>query len=432
MKKKIKSDDKKYIWHPFTKLSNDYDPLVISSARDDKLVDIDGKEYLDLISSWWVNIHGHGKKEIIQAIDKQLQKFEHVLFADFTHRPAVDLAKELASILPQNLSKVFYSDNGSTAVEIAMKIAIQYWSNIGEKKNKFVSMTGGYHGDTFGAMSVGFSSGFYNPFEDVIQKQFFIPFPEYWSGKNDIERDEKIALEETEKVIDKNGKRIAAVIIEPIIQGASGMRICRTEFLDKVLKKFKDSGIMIIFDEVMTGFGRTGKMFAADYLKIKPDIICLAKSLTGGYLPLAATVFDKKIHDNFFGGDISKAFLHGHSYTANPVACASALASLDLFKKENTLKKIKKISLIHKECLEKISKKSSVSKVRTIGSIAAFDFNKIDVKYGSKESDILKKKFLEKGLLLRPLGNTIYIMPPYCIEENSLYDCYQKIIEILG
>ena len=182
----------------------------------------------------------------------------------------------------------------------------------------------------------------------------------------------------------------------------------------------------------MTGFGRTGKMFAADYLKIKPDIICLAKSLTGGYLPLAATVFDKKIHDNFFGGDISKAFLHGHSYTANPVACASALASLDLFKKENTLKKIKKISMIHKECLEKISKKTSVSKVRTIGSIAAFDYNKIDTKYGSKESEILKKKFLENGLLLRPLGNTIYIMPPFCIEENSLYNCYQKIIEILG
>ena len=432
MKKKIKFEDKKYIWHPFTKLSNDYDPLVISSAKDDKLIDIDGKEYFDLISSWWVNIHGHGKKEIIQAIDKQLQKFEHVLFADFTHKPAVDLAKELVSILPKNLSKVFYSDNGSTAVEIAMKIAIQHWSNVGKKKNKFVSMTGGYHGDTFGAMSVGFSSGFYKPFEDVIQKQFFIPFPEYWNGKNDIERDEKIALEETEKIIDKNGKKIAAVIIEPIIQGASGMRICRTEFLDKVLKKFKDSGIMIIFDEVMTAFGRTGKMFAADYLKIKPDIICLAKSLTGGYLPLAATVFSEKIHDNFFGGDISKAFLHGHSYTANPVACASALTSLNLFKKENTFKKIKKISLIHNECLEKISKKNNVSKVRTIGSIAAFDYNKIDVKYGSKESEILKKKFLDNGLLLRPLGNTIYIMPPYCIEENSLYECYEKIIEILS
>ena len=431
MKKKIKSDDKKYIWHPFTKLSNDYDPLVISSARDDKLIDIDGKEYFDLISSWWVNIHGHGKKEIIKAINNQLQKFEHVLFADFTHKPAVDLAKDLVSILPKNLSKVFYSDNGSTSVEIAMKIAIQYWSNIGEKKNKFVSMTGGYHGDTFGAMSVGFSSGFYKPFEDVIQKQFFIPFPEYWNGKNDIERNEKIALEETEKIIDKNGKSIAAVIIEPIIQGASGMRVCRTEFLEKVLKKFKDSGIIIIFDEVMTGFGRTGKMFAADYLNIKPDIICLAKSLTGGYLPLAATVFSKEIHDNFFGGDISKAFLHGHSYTANPVACASALASLDLFKKEDTLKKVKKISLIHKECLEKIKKKSSVSKVRMIGSIAAFDYNKVDTKYGSKGSETLKKKFLDCGLLLRPLGNTIYIMPPYCIEENSLNNCYEKIIEIL-
>jgi adenosylmethionine-8-amino-7-oxononanoate aminotransferase len=433
MKKKIKSDDKKYIWHPFTKLSNDYDPLVISSAYDEKLVDVDGKEYIDLISSWWVNTHGHCRKEIISAITKQMEKFEQVLFADFTHQPATQLAEMLISILPKNLKKVFYSDNGSTSVEVAMKIAIQYWYNIGKKKKKkFVSMKGGYHGDTFGAMSVGFSSGFYKPYEDVLEKQFFTSYPEIWNGKNDIESIEKKALYDADDILNKYGGEIAALIIEPIIQGAAGMRICRKEFLDKFLQKFKDAGIIIIFDEVMTGFGRTGKMFASDYLSVKPDIMCLAKSLTGGYLPLAATIFSDHIHDNFFSDDLSKAFLHGHSYTANPIACAAAISSLKIFKEEKTIEKIKKISSIHKQCLEELSKKADVSKVRFIGSVAAFDYNKINKNYGSKDGEILKKKFLEKGLLLRPLGNTIYLMPPYCIDEKILYESYEKIIEILN
>ena len=431
-KKQILAKDKKFLWHPFTQSSFSEDPIIISSAKDEILFDIEGKEYIDLISSWWINTHGHCRNEMVNSVFNQSKKFEQVLFAGFTHHPAVDLAARIVDILPKNLSRVFYSDNGSTSVEIAMKVAIQYWHNLGKKKTKFVAFSGGYHGDTFGAMSVGKTTGFYKPFEDILHKNSFIPFPEDWLGNNQLEESERLAMNAAYKIVEKEKDKIAAVILEPLVQGAGGMKICRKEFLDKLVKIFKDQGILVIFDEVMTGFGRTGKMFATDHLTMKPDIICLAKSLTGGYLPLAATVFDKKIHDNFFGGDISKAFLHGHSYTANPVACASALVSLDLFKKENTLKKIKKISLIHKECLEKISKKSSVSKVRTIGSIAAFDFNKIDVKYGSKESDTLKKKFLEKGLLLRPLGNTIYIMPPYCIEENSLYDCYQKIIEILG
>ncbi len=433
MKRQIKNYDKKFIWHPFTKISNSYDPIVISSAYDEKLVDIDGKEYIDLISSWWVNTHGHCRKEIVGAITKQMEKFEQVLFADFTHQPATQLAEMLISILPKNLKKVFYSDNGSTSVEIAMKIAIQYWYNIGaNKKKKFVSMKGGYHGDTFGAMSVGFSSGFYKPYKDVVEKQFFTSYPEIWNGKNDIESIEKKALCDADDILNKHGNEIAALIIEPLIQGAAGMRICRKEFLDKFLQKFRDAGIIIIFDEVMTGFGRTGKMFASDYLNVKPDIMCLAKSLTAGYLPLAATVFSDHIHDNFFSDDLSKAFLHGHSYTANPIACAAAISSLKIFKEERTIEKIKKISLIHKQCLEELSKKVNVSKIRLIGSIAAFDYNIIEKNYGSKDGEILKKKFLEEGLLLRPLGNTIYLMPPYCIDEKILYQCYEKIIEILN
>ena len=431
MEKEIKKKDKQFLWHPFTKIINEYDPIVISSAKNDILVDINGNEYVDLISSWWVNIHGHCKKEIIESIKKQSEKLEQVLFADFTHEPAVNLAEKIVDLMPKNLSRVFFSDNGSTAVEIAMKVAIQYWYNKGEKKKKFVSMTGNYHGDTFGAMSVGFSSGFYEPFKDFLIKSISIPYPDYWEGKNDIEKEELISLKTADEVLSDNKDDIAAVIFEPLIQGAGGMKVCRKEFLDKLLKKFRDAGVLIIFDEVMTGFGRTGKMFAADYLKTKPDIMCLAKSLTGGYIPLAATVFSQKIHDEFFGDDIKKAFLHGHSFTANPIACAAALTSLELFEKEQTLKKVKKISDIHCEFIKKL-KKINISKPRVLGSIAAFEYNAINQKYGSSENQELKNIFLENGLLLRPLGNTIYLMPPYCIKEETLYNCYEKIIEILS
>ena len=324
--------------------------------------------------------------------------------------------------MPKDLSRVFFSDNGSTAVEIAMKVAIQYWYNKGKQKKKFVSMTGSYHGDTFGAMSVGFSSGFYEPFKDFLIESINIPFPDYWEGKNDIEKEELISLEKADAVLSTNKNDIVAVIFEPLIQGAGGMKICRKEFLDKLLKKFKEAGVLIIFDEVMTGFGRTGKMFAADYLKTKPDIMCLAKSLTGGYIPLAATIFNKKIHDEFFGDDIKKTFLHGHSFTANPIACSAALTSIELFEKEQTLEKVEEISSIHLECMEKL-KKINISKPRVLGSIAAFEYNGIDQKYGSSDNQKLKKIFLENGLLLRPLGNTIDLMPPYCIKEKTLYNC---------
>ena len=430
MEREIKKKDKQFLWHPFTKINDQYDPIVISSAKNDILIDINGNKYVDLISSWWVNIHGHCKKEIIESIRKQSKKLEQVLFADFTHEPAVNLAEKIVKLMPKDLSRVFFSDNGSTAVEIAMKVAIQYWYNKGKQKKKFVSMTGGYHGDTFGAMSVGFSSGFYEPFKDFLSESINIPFPDYWEGKNDIEKEELISLEKADAVLSTNKNDIVAVIFEPLIQGAGGMKICRKEFLDKLLKKFKEAGVLIIFDEVMTGFGRTGKMFAADYLKTKPDIMCLAKSLTGGYIPLAATIFNKKIHDEFFGDDIKKTFLHGHSFTANPIACSAALTSIELFEKEQTLEKVEEISSIHLECMEKL-KKINISKPRVLGSIAAFEYNSIDQKYGSSDNQKLKKIFLENGLLLRPLGNTIYLMPPYCIKEKTLYNCYEKIIEIL-
>tara|TARA_B100000686_G_C16727989_1_gene938920 strand:- start:145 stop:1443 length:1299 start_codon:yes stop_codon:yes gene_type:complete len=431
MKKRIQKLDKNNLWHPFSQSKNFIDPIIIETAKNEKLTDIDGNDYVDLISSWWVNTHGHCKKEIVESINFQANKLEQVLFSGLTHNPAVTLANELLNILPNNLSKVFYSDNGSTAVEIAMKVAIQYWYNLGEKKKKFVALKGGYHGDTFGSMSVGFSSGYYEPFKDFLLESRFIPYPEFWNGNNEIEENESYSFEQADKILTENNDDIAAIIIEPLVQGASGMKMSRKCFVNELVKKFQNAGILVIFDEVMTGFGRTGKMFATDYLDVKPDIMCLAKSLTGGYIPLAATIFSQKIHQAFCDDDIKKAFLHGHSYTANPVGCSAAIASINLFDKEKTISKIKKISEIHKECLLELSKKLNVSKIRCLGSIAAFDLNKFDKAYGSDDGEKLKKKFLENGLLIRPIGNTIYLMPPYCIEEDCLYDCYEKIIKIL-
>ena len=430
-KKQILAKDKKFLWHPFTQSSFSEDPIIISSAKDEKLFDIEGKEYIDLISSWWINTHGHCRNEMVNSVFNQSKKFEQVLFAGFTHHPAVDLAARIVDILPKNLSRVFYSDNGSTSVEIAMKVAIQYWHNLGKKKTKFVAFSGGYHGDTFGAMSVGKTTGFYKPFEDILHKNSFIPFPEDWWGNNQLEESERLAMNAAYKIVEKEKGKIAAVILEPLVQGAGGMKICRKEFLDKLVKMFKDSGILVIFDEVMTGFGRTGKMFATDHLTTKPDIICLAKSLTGGFIPLAATVFSEEIHKVFVDTNFCKTFLHGHSFSANPVACAAALSSLNLFNEDKTFIKIEEISKIHNDCLKKISKLQNISKIRKLGTIAAFDFKNISDRYGSLESHEMRKKFLENGLLLRPLGNTIYFMPPYCIKKENLINSYEKLIEIL-
>lgn len=430
-KKQILAKDKKFLWHPFTQSSFSEDPIIISSAKDEKLFDIEGKEYIDLISSWWINTHGHCRNEMVDSVFNQSKKFEQVLFAGFTHHPAVELAARIVDILPKNLSRVFYSDNGSTSVEIAMKVAIQYWHNLGKKKTKFIAFSGGYHGDTFGAMSVGKTTGFYKPFEDILHKNSFIPFPEDWWGNNQLEESERLAINAAYKIVEKEKGKIAAVILEPLVQGAGGMKICRKEFLDKLVKMFKDSGILVIFDEVMTGFGRTGKMFATDHLTMKPDIICLAKSLTGGFIPLAATVFSEAIHKVFVDTNFSKTFLHGHSFSANPVACAAALSSLNLFNEDKTFIKIEEISKIHNDCLKKISKLQNISKIRKLGTIAAFDFKNISERYGSLESHEMRNKFLENGLLLRPLGNTVYFMPPYCIKKENLINSYEKLIEIL-
>ena len=396
MKKEILSKDRKFLWHPFTQFKNSSPPIVVKSARNEKIIDIDGNEYVDLISSWWVNTHGHCRNEIINEIASQAKIIEQVLFAGFTHQPAVDLAERLVNLLPSNLNKVFYSDNGSTSVEIAMKVAIQYWYNKGIKKSKFLAFKGGYHGDTFGAMSVGLTSGFYEPFKEIVNDSYFFDFPDDWFGNNQIDVLERKSIHQAEKIINDNKNEIAAVIIEPLIQGAGGMKMCRPNYLDKIVKFFKKSGIIVIFDEVMTGFGRTGKMFALDYLSEAPDILCLAKSLTAGYIPLAATVFSENIFNEFVCSDFKKTFLHGHTFTANPIACSAAIASLKLFSQDRTLKKINRIETLHKKWLNALSNTTKISKIRTLGSIAAFDINNNDLEYGSEKVEKLKKEVFGK------------------------------------
>ena len=273
-------------------------------------------------------------------------------------------------------------------------------------------------------MSVGYSSGFYGPFKDLTLDTTFIPFPETWEGDNKKYEKEKESLKFVEEILNDSPDEIAAVIIEPIIQGASGMKICDPIFLNKVLKRFKEKNIIIIFDEVMTGFGRTGKMFAMEHIVTKPDIVCIAKSLTAGYIPLAATIFSENIHNEFVDTDFKKTFLHGHSFTANPLGCSVAIASLKIFERNNVLNKVSQIEKIHKKGLDFLKSNIKVSKTRLIGSIAAFDLIGTDRKYGSKIGIKIREQFLKKGLLIRPIGNTIYLMPPYCIDNKTLENVY--------
>ncbi len=427
-KKKILELDDKYIWHPYSQKKNEGDPLVITSGKDDKVIDIDGNEYYDLISSWWVTTHGHCNLKISDAIKNQLKQLEQIIFSGFTHEPAVKLAEILTSKLPKNISRVFYSDNGSTSVEIALKVAYQFWYNQGEKqRKKFLALKGGYHGDTFGAMSVGFSSGFYEPFTDMVLKNDFIPCPYTWQGDNEIFEKEKASLDNVDALIDKMEEQIAAVIIEPLVLGASGMKIYRTQYLDKLVEKFKEKNILVIFDEVLTGFGRTGEMFALDHLVSKPDIVCLAKGLTAGYIPLAATIFSDEIHKYFVNNDFSKTFLHGHSFTANPISCAAAIASMQIFKKEKTIEKVKLQEKYHQEGLKLLKLNSKVSHLRQIGGISAFDIMGHKNQYGSKIGNKLRENFLRKGFIIRPLGNTLYLMPPYCTKKETLENVYLEI-----
>ncbi len=437
--------DQRHVWHPFCQEQTAPPALPVVRGHGASLFLEDGREILDLASSWWVNVHGHCHPAIAQALADQARTLEHVIFAGFTHAPAASLAEALVRALPRSLEKgtgldrVFYSDNGSTAVEAALKMAFQSWRNRGERRRTlFLAFEGAYHGDTFGAMSVGRSSGFYGPFEDVLLKVRFTPFAETWLDSDEkddagVQARESAALADLDAILDLDGARLAGFIAEPLVQGASGMRMCRPQFLRAVCERVAARGIPVILDEVMTGFGRTGTLFAMEQAGVVPDLVCLSKGLTGGFLPLAATVASTAIYETFLGQDFSTAFAHGHSYTANPLGCAAALASLALFESEGTLTRIAAIRQANLGWLAEAARLPGVNRPRALGSIAAVNLGSGDggCDYHSSLGPKLKARFLELGLLVRPLGNVVYLMPPACITPHELARAHALVLEVL-
>ena len=406
--------DEKHIWHPFTQMQTAEKPLAIVKGKGSLLFDKEGNTYIDAISSWWVNLHGHCHAYLAEKVKEQMLNLEHVVFAGCTHQPAANLCGRLKKHLPTNQEKFFFSDNGSSAVEIALKMVIQYWHNKGENRKRFLALDGAYHGDTFGAMSAGARGLFSAPFNSYLFEVTHLPFP---TERNVLEN-LKIELEKGE---------VACFIFEPLVQGAAGMRMYSPEILDKMIELCQEYGVMCIADEVMTGFGRTGTTFAVNQLENKPDLMCMSKGLTGGTLPMSITTCSQEIYDAFLSNDLTKAFLHGHSFTGNPVGCAVSLASLDLLEKEECKKNIQQIIFSHQSFAKEIENHPKIVNLRKTGTILAIELKDDTSGYESDLRTKLYKHFLSEGILIRPLGNVIYILPPYCITKEELYKIYSAI-----
>jgi len=405
--------DRAHVWHPYTQMQTAPPPQPIVRGEGVYLYTEDGRRLLDGISSWWVNIHGHSHPALNAALAAQASRLEHVMFAGCTHPPAVDLAERLVSILPSGLTRVFYSDNGSTAVEVAVKLAAQYWINRGEPRRRtFVALHHAYHGDTVGAMSVSDDSIFTRAFASLL-------FP--------VTRVQGADVEQTLGAL---GDTAAAVIIEPMLQGAGGMIMWPADFVAGVRRLCDRFGVLMIADEVLTGFGRTGRMFACEHAHVSPDIICLSKALTAGYLPLGATVTTDAVYDTFLSTDRTRTFFHGHSFTANPLACAVALASLDLFATERTLDSVQRLETQLHAGLAPMRALPIVGDVRVLGGVGVIELANTGG-YLDEIGPRLAAAFLERGLLLRPLGNVLYFMPPYVITEEQTAWAIGQIAEVL-
>ena len=425
--------DAAVLWHPYTQMKTRPAPLEIERAQGVWLYTTDGRKILDGISSWWVNIHGHSHPKLNEALAAQARELEHVIFANCTHRPAVELAERLVAALPRGLTRVFYSDNGSTAVEVAMKMAWQYWRNAGEaKRDTFITLHGAYHGDTVGAMSASEDSVFTRAFEGMLFRVARADSPYCFRCPVGLKRETCAVdcLESLEALLEELDSRAAAVLIEPMLQAAGGMIVWPAEFLRDVRTLCDRYGTVMIADEVMTGFGRTGKMFACEHAGVSPDIICLSKGLTAGYMPLGATVATERIYEAFLSDDRGKTFFHGHSYTANPLACAVGIASLKLFDEEKTLERVARMERQVRAGLENFRGMNGVADVRGIGGVGVIELG--GGGYLDEMGPRISAAFLERGLLLRPLGNVVYFMPPYCISEDETAWCLEQIGEVLA
>jgi adenosylmethionine-8-amino-7-oxononanoate aminotransferase len=414
-------DDLNNIWHPFSPIGGE-PPIVVKSAKGIYLHCEDGRQIIDGISSWWVNIHGHSHPAIAEAIYKQANELEHVIFAGFTHPPAIQLSKNLLSILPFNQSKIFFSDNGSTAVEVALKMAIQYYHNQNKPKRKVIAIEGAYHGDTFGAMSVGDRGLFTAPFSKYLFDAEFIPWPD---GKNTDD-----VIRKFEAIIDTGD--VFAFIYEPLVQGAAGMRTFPAHLLDLLIGIAKRAGVLCIADEVFTGFGRTGRLFASEHMTNQPDIMALSKGLTGGTMALGVTSCAAKVFEAFNSNELTKTFFHGHSFTANPIACASANASFELLMTDECQERIEIISAKQNEYAGKLRDYPMLSRVHSLGTILSLEIKtESGNSYGNSLKHEIYKFFLDRNILLRPLGNVIYFLPSYAFTDDDLGIVHRAINEFL-
>lgn len=410
------------IWRPFTQMHTALTPLRVKTAKDALLTLDNGNEIIDAISSWWVITHGHCQKEIVSAVQEQSKEIDQVLFANFSHNSAEKLVSGLSEILPSSLSKVFFSDNGSTAVEVALKMLIQYWRHKEAPQRKvFLSFDHSYHGDTVGAMSVSGDSVFTRTYSDLL---FYVK--KLQQGRYSTDSIDSF-VSPVEEALSKQANEIAGIIIEPLVQGAGGMIIWPKEALERISALSKKYNIPLIFDEVMTGFGRTGKLFAFQHLDFVPDIICLSKGLTGGMLPLSLTIATEEIYNAFLDDDKSKMFFHGHSFTGNPISCAAAAANLEIIKTRDMQLKWDLISSIHQERIKKYYSDIRIKDARLCGTIAAIEVDEGELGYTSKLSEKLTAFCLERGVFLRPLGNVIYILPPYSITPEQLHQVWDAI-----
>jgi adenosylmethionine-8-amino-7-oxononanoate aminotransferase len=455
--------DRRAVWHPYTQMLTRPDPIPVVRGEGVYLYTEDNRRLLDGTSSWWVNVHGHSHPRLNEALAAQARELEHVVFANCTHRPAVALAERLLAILPPGLSRVFYSDNGSTAVEVAIKLALQYWSNRGRpSRRRFVALRHAYHGDTVGAMSASESSLFTRPFAPLLFDVARAAAPYCYRCPVGLERarcaieclgpQESLRLgsggearlqaatagwsDTLEAQLDAHGDSVAAVIVEPMLQGAGGMIVWPREFLAGVRRLCDRFGVLMIADEVLTGFGRTGRMFACEHASVSPDLICLSKALTGGYLPLGATAVSEEIYQAFLSEDRTRTFFHGHSFTANPLACAVAIASLDVFEDTGALARVTALEGWLRDGLRPLAALPLVGDVRVIGGVGIVELvaDKQAKTAGGYLDDLgprLTAAFLDRGLLLRPLGNIVYFMPPYVITEAETAWALEQIAAVL-
>jgi adenosylmethionine-8-amino-7-oxononanoate aminotransferase len=410
--------DQQHNWHPYTQHKTSLPAVAIVKGEGALLWDEEGKEYIDAIASWWVNPYGHSNRYLADAIYKQLTTLEHVLFGGFTHEPAVVLSEKLMQILPSNQAKLFYSDNGSTAVEVAIKVALQFHYNQGNPKKKILAFENAFHGDTFAAMAASGISFFTEAFQGSLLDVVRVPLP--------TKGDEAKAMAIFEQQLQTG--EFAAFIFEPLVQGAAGMIMYEASVLDNYLALCRKHQLLSIADEVMTGFGKTGRNFACDYLTQQPDMMCLSKALTGGTIPMAITTFTQELFDAFYSDDTSKALFHGHTFTANPTGCAAAIASLELLESVEIQQQIQQINQQHLAFQQRIATHPRVKTTRVLGVIFALEIQtKNDQAYYGQLRNNLYAYFLENGVVLRPVGSTIYILPPYIITPDQLQKIYQVI-----